>query len=363
MDHQTVIKDQEEQDEQSIDLVDYVARLDEQERLAKEEMPFDTSRCSLKRLNQSIYSCRTCFKATGQLKGVCYACSISCHTRHDLVDLGFRRAFKCDCGGTNDCNVSVTVTRKEGEEEEKNNYEKAGNFASRFCYCLQLHDPDNENRVMIQCLLCLDWFHDSCITNGDSTTLPNEEVFDDFFCLDCSSSDHQSIALLRCYLETQFSNTNDPTLSCCQRPNEKKRKLSTQEDQEEKNANDTLFRGTFLPLGWRSKLCRCSDCHSIMKEGGIDHLLEKEAQYTPPIDPTLGQSSTEIAMNALGRMDRIVALDSVSKFNSLKNSLSEFLSEFAKDGRVVGSTDISTFFETLAAAARNDSAFPSGGLE
>lgn len=346
--------DQTVQEQDEIDLVDYVARLDEQERLAKEEMPFDTSRCSFKRLNQSIYSCRTCFKATGQLKGVCYACSISCHTSHELVDLGFRRAFKCDCGGTNACSLQEGVggsCTAEEDDEDRNNYEKEDNFASRFCYCLQLHDPDNEDRVMIQCLLCLDWFHDSCITIGDSTTLPKEEAFEDFFCLDCS----QSISLLNSYLDIKFTNINDPTLTCCQRPNEKKRKFSVQEGQEEKNANDSLrFRGTFLPLGWRSKLCRCSDCHGIMKEGGIDYLLEKEAQYTPPIDPTLGQSSTEIAMKALGRMDRIVALDSVSKFNSLKTSLSEFLSEFAKDGRVVGSTDIITFFETLAAAARND---------
>ena len=30
--------------------------------------------------------------------GLCVGCSIQCHEGHDLIELGSRIAFKCDCG-------------------------------------------------------------------------------------------------------------------------------------------------------------------------------------------------------------------------------------------------------------------------
>lgn len=327
--------------EETTDLVDFVARLDEEERLAKEEFPYDISFCSRGRgpLYQLIFSCKTCYQETGELKGVCYGCSVSCHTCHDLVELNHKRNFTCDCRES----CKLLSSSKMQDSLAQNRYEKVDNFKGIFCYCKMEHS-DKETRIMVQCILCEDWFHDNCIQEKE---IPKEGEFDDFLCLDCLKTD----------LFSEFNldnNDYDISLTCCQKPKKRKRE----------NLDLVLSKGWFLPLQWRKKLCRCNACLSNMNEKGYAFLLEKEILFNPPADPTIDQSTLQLGMRALNRIDRVVALDSIQKFNSLKDALSIYLQSFAgishsfdsnltfltiiikATRKTVTKADIANFFET-----------------
>ncbi|KAJ3309492.1 hypothetical protein HDV04_005984 [Boothiomyces sp. JEL0838] len=48
------------------------------------------------------------------------------------------------------------------------------------CYCNEMYDPEKEDDIMHQCLVCEDWFHEKCIG------MPKEE-FEEYICSGCVS--------------------------------------------------------------------------------------------------------------------------------------------------------------------------------
>ena len=54
-------------------------------------------------ITQEIYVCVTCFNENIKLAGLCHGCAFKCHSDHDVVNLGFKRNFLCDCGNTKFC--------------------------------------------------------------------------------------------------------------------------------------------------------------------------------------------------------------------------------------------------------------------
>ncbi|KAI9871026.1 MAG: hypothetical protein M1823_008567, partial [Watsoniomyces obsoletus] len=65
---------------------------------------FDKCTNVLGPLRQEVYACLTCSPPPASAAqvytpaGICYACSISCHGEHHLVELSTKRNFVCDCG-------------------------------------------------------------------------------------------------------------------------------------------------------------------------------------------------------------------------------------------------------------------------
>lgn len=94
-------------------------------------------------------------------KGVCYACSISCHAEHTLVELWARRDFTCDCttiprpdsSGKAICTLNGRH-RAMDEPNTGNRYMR--NFQNQFCRCQRglEYDPLEETEAMIACLGC-----------------------------------------------------------------------------------------------------------------------------------------------------------------------------------------------------------------
>lgn len=169
--------------------------------------------------------------------GVCYACSISCHGEHELVELFTRRDFVCDCGttrmpSTSPCTLRANpVTNEKGvdSEEPAATNEYNDNFRNKFCGCKELYDPKKERGTMFQCLglgsvnaggCGEDWWHPECLmglprdwrkilatsektageTNGDKDAaeqaeddgeednppgFPDEDDFETFLCYKC----------------------------------------------------------------------------------------------------------------------------------------------------------------------------------
>ncbi|GJJ70733.1 E3 ubiquitin-protein ligase UBR7 [Entomortierella parvispora] len=159
--------------------------IEEQERLekeAKELFPkkFDVCSNSMGYIRQPVYSCLTCNPNPSEEAGFCYSCSISCHGDHNLVELFTKRSFRCDCGTAKFKDLPCKLDPKPaGIINESNQYNH--NYLGRFCWCDILYDPSKEENTMLQCVVCEDWFHDTCI--GIS---PHNDDFDDFICRSCT---------------------------------------------------------------------------------------------------------------------------------------------------------------------------------
>lgn len=188
--------------EEAVSAVDYIREQDELEREAKELMPFDPVECTYVRgaIRQPIFACLTCARENeSDGVGICYSCSIQCHSTHDVVELFSKRDFACDCGTTRMAKTqkgSCKLRQRKGNDacsrmrtgsssidaerydarssvscdaddipSTSNTYNQ--NFKGLFCCCNRPYNPQEETGNMIQCYLGIscgeDWFHDECI--------------------------------------------------------------------------------------------------------------------------------------------------------------------------------------------------------
>ncbi|KAF8978821.1 hypothetical protein BGZ46_006113 [Entomortierella lignicola] len=120
-------------------------------------------------IRQPVYSCLTCNPNPSEEAGFCYSCSISCHGEHNLVELFTKRSFRCDCGTIK---FKSTKCKLDPKPEESNN---------ELNQCDIQYDPHKEESTMLQCVVCEDWFHDTCIG-----ITPHNDDFDDFICSTCT---------------------------------------------------------------------------------------------------------------------------------------------------------------------------------
>ncbi|KAG0325131.1 putative E3 ubiquitin-protein ligase ubr7 [Dissophora globulifera] len=135
---------------------------------------------SLGYLRQKVYACLTCNPNPSQEAGICYSCSISCHGEHNLVELFTKRHFRCDCGTDKFKDTPCKLDPKTaGSVNALNQYNH--NYLGRFCWCDIQYDPIKEESTMLQCVVCEDWFHDTCIG-----ITPHNDDFDDFICRTCT---------------------------------------------------------------------------------------------------------------------------------------------------------------------------------
>jgi E3 ubiquitin-protein ligase UBR7 len=154
---------------------------------AREVLPykFDTCTKPIGSLRQNVFACLTCNPAPASPAqvytpaGLCYSCSISCHSDHNLVELFSRRNFTCDCG-TKRMETSICALRFNETTGEKgarmegaattNEYNQ--NFQNRFCGCSEEYDAHLQKGTMFQCMglgsvetggCGEDWWHPECL--------------------------------------------------------------------------------------------------------------------------------------------------------------------------------------------------------
>ncbi|XP_026382684.1 putative E3 ubiquitin-protein ligase UBR7 isoform X1 [Papaver somniferum] len=108
---------------------------------------------------QAIFSCRTCTPDGNA--GVCTGYSLSCHDRHEIVELWTKRNFRCDCGNSKFGEFYCKLMADREPVNSENSYNQ--NYKGAYCTCHRPYpDPDVEEQVeMIQCCIREDWFHEN----------------------------------------------------------------------------------------------------------------------------------------------------------------------------------------------------------
>ena len=78
----------------------------------------------------------------------------------EQIELFPKRSFVCDCPthvGSIDCTLHKGIVAG----NEGNKYGQ--NFDGTFCRCRRPYDAKLERETMVQCLMCEDWYHESCL--------------------------------------------------------------------------------------------------------------------------------------------------------------------------------------------------------
>lgn len=349
---------------------EYISRQTDLEDEARTLMPWDPKKCTYEMgaLRQQVFACRT------HNIGICYSCSIQCHTMCDIVELFTKRHFTCDCGTERDAltneNKFKCQLRENTEPDIPSLENRYGhNFKGLFCSCNNEYDPDS-NAVMLQCVLGTecneDWYHDHCILGIDEAQregknknsdelvakgMPPLDSFDAYICWKCVSKYDYYFKKILSYPSSGdiIAHTIPHGSSHVVLPKENYKKRSILEITDVIHDHDEY--SIFLKNGYSEELKKLKSSFHKNEErlytflnDLVPFLLDDDPVYEQPVDDN---EDADDVMNQIlqDTLQREQAIAGISAFNALKSRLSEFLKPFADTGQVVKEEDIKSFFE------------------
>lgn len=243
---------------------------------------------------------------------VCYACSIACHASCDLIEIGARRAFRCDCGtsrfqglcGSIKLGVRTCQLCPVKEKNIFNKYDGNGghNFDGNFCKCSN-SSVNFDTSIMHQCVVCEDWIHEECLglvkmmgpfSDKEEGCIENfnenefESIVDMEFDPKNSNFDQPSEEGVICECCIQ----KYPFLACIKQPDVD---ILNEESHESSICFCVPFKFQkgFVRLfpDWRKFICTCESCISKLESCNLAFLYTEDPLFEPEIDPDAQISS------------------------------------------------------------------------
>ncbi|RSH78307.1 uncharacterized protein EHS24_002776 [Apiotrichum porosum] len=387
--------------------------IDTQDRLAEEArevLPYSFDECTYSKgyLRQSVWSCLDCGE-----KGVCYGCSISCHSDHRLVELWTKRSFQCDCPTSAMCPSEGPSKRRcslnppEQQPQAPNDRNHYGQtFSGKFCRCGRDYDPETEIEAMVTCIACEDWFHESCL-NLQPRPEPREDVDDDedeesdclipsdsydgLICAECAKL-HPLLAERsgtdgwmiiephdkegewkvvgkkmagskraneedcgsdpkRARVEDAPAESDHPTVVSAP-PVEADGVVPTETAEAVAPVPAAARKGAgdiFLAHGIREELKAQLDAATA---AALPFPLEDEEIYEPPKDEDKVETLEEVTERVVSTLPRVQAIEALHGYQAMKDKLKVMLAAHAQSGEAVSREDIEGFFEELRQAKK-----------
>lgn len=298
--------------------------------------------------------------------GICLACSLQCHEKHELVELYTKRNFHCDCGmksGSSKCLLDPT---KQEQVNSENKYNQ--NFAGLYCRCHRPY-PDAENQEnddMIQCVACEDWLHSLRPCGTSNAKSPPSEGYGEMICGNCMTkndflADYSGLSVIA----VEDENPDDSTLLDVSSLNgsaaathvdeapAKKIKLSEDACTRPKLGNSNYIKGTpifWKSALWRNELCKCAACLKLYKDSGVEFLTDIDDTVQMYEEKGKGNekpSAYDASMQALSALPRVNQIDAISSYNHMKDKLFEYLQTFVVNNQIVTVDDINRFFRNM----------------
>lgn len=354
-----------EEEEDVLTLGEYLEKEEElyAEAIAKYPAKFD--KCSYGEENangkrQELFVCLTCLPKdvdnTISTLALCYACSIACHPKCELIELGLKRGVTCSCG-VSPFTTACTLCPAKDFETDNNAMtavimpQSKHNFVGRFCVCDQKYDDEVDVGDMLQCLVCEDWFHEACLPD-----LPmKDQYFDELICPRCVECFPFLNALGQVSIKSSELNADEPvdiestSVESQSQGDSKKQKISICLSSSNDNVSPA-FKALYLKKDFRSILCNCSTCKELLCENKIAFLAETEPVYEPEADKEATTPPLDcrddllfvvlmydlVAANILDRtVNRAVAINGIRAMEKFKNALMNHLKSHLAEGRVV----------------------------
>lgn len=284
-----------------------------------------------------------------------------------LVELYTKRNFRCDCGTakmSRSCRLEPGAARGPNTENRYNQ-----NFSGVYCVCARPY-PDPEDPVedvMIQCVVCEDWFHGR---HTRAQPLPAEDSYAEMICFGCVDTlgflqsyeglavtsvktvEEKDIPESKVEVESSASTTvtesqdNVGSEPAAQTKSDSECKLKSRPSAAFDSKEATSL---FFPDKWRSALCKCPECCKMYKELKVEFLTDESDTVLSYESQAKEEKRTTVdqGMEALSQMDRVKQVEAIHSYNNMKTNLMEYLSKFADNKKVVREEDIREFFETM----------------
>lgn len=381
-------------------LVDYISSQEALAKEARELMPYDPKECTFQKgpVRQELYACLTCYRKVGHLNSVCYACSIKCHTSHDLVELFTKRGRTCDCGTTRvdgPCYVrypnwsNLDINDYSSDIPDSSN--KYGhNFKGLFCECNQPYNPLMDSN-MIQCTLGAacdeDWFHEECIMgykpgifnrkpgnegkdrldelsepgmDAESDAIKteqkekdNDRPDDDLLPLDGFPplDSFETIICWKCYKMCPEVKEIEALLSCQTVDHIPNRTLKECEQPEEKKPKRMYEKTLFLKSAYKHTLLKFAAANPNTQLAKFlqkyPFLYKEDPIIRPDEDEDDTSSIFELGIKQLNNLPSDQAMQGLAAYDKIKSKLTEFLKPFAENGKIVTEDEVKAFFTNI----------------
>lgn len=191
---------------------------------------------------------------------------------------------------------------------EENIYTSLHNFKGRFCRCDCPFSVDEEapsEVMMMQCQLCEDWFHTTCMGLDDEATSALSAHLDSIICFDCCNQTKAIREMLSSSCKNQMS------------------------------IEITLRGDALLPANWRNHVMSCTLCQELIADSNLTWLIQEELTYEPELD-----TDTNIDYSRLldTLVDRQTVWTGIMAIKNLKGRLLQYLETIARENRPVTKT-------------------------
>lgn len=186
---------------------------------------------------------------------------------------------------------------------------------------------------MIQCFVCEDWYHVSCLNLKGPECTGN--ILEEDFELICS----------RCVGKHTF--LQQFLKAYCTKPTEEETKFCIVQSSSSKSEQQPSVADYGLPCGWRNYLCRCEECNSVVAAQGLLFLLEEDE---------MEEEGENVENNVSSLLqDPLVERMFAERYTVARELLYEELRPFAESKSVVTEQDMNAILKRLKERIVNDS--------
>ncbi|OQS05641.1 beta-glucan synthesis-associated protein [Thraustotheca clavata] len=227
---------------------------------------------------------------------------------------------------------SCSLYEGKDAKNEENIYSQ--NFQGVYCTCHRPYpDPERtEPEVMIQCVVCEDWFHEEHLFADGVPKVP-EGGFDECICHNCMKK-HTFLY--------HYVNLPSPAVEGGNLQEEMTCQLPT--------SAATGAGPTFWQHGWRNQLCKCEKCVAMYTANKINFLTDEDDTLLAYEERAKAQA--EDVMDASDKafkseLSHTQQVEMAMGYEHMATSLKDYLSGFAQSGKTVKAQDIRGFFESL----------------
>mmetsp|Transcript_14027 Transcript_14027/g.26264 ORF Transcript_14027/g.26264 Transcript_14027/m.26264 type:complete len:369 (+) Transcript_14027:216-1322(+) len=308
---------------------------------------------------QELFHCKTCSVGAS---AVCTACYLKCHIDHEVIELGWKIGFQCDCGtGRTNSQCKLSGSKEACPDNAYNH-----NFEGRFCICDAEDSEDTREDEMSMCVGCSDWFHTKCIKTANNShcfaqvedhqtyvpSVPSESEHYFMVCAACIRSVLYLPSAYRCYIyhdeEILGKRLREESNECIVKRSEPL----------------TAFPyHSFINKDWFEARCLCESCLELYKHSIIQRALEEDkpsfleqldVEASKILDAEEDEEETTEAPEVdwvpnISHLPHQAQIEVANGVRILHESLNQFMQRLSQTSQVCGSEEVEQFKRDLMA--------------